>query len=318
MMWLINYALAGGNSFMPFKGTQIARQVDDLYSFLVISSTISCILLIGGMIYFAFKYKRRSASDKPGNLIHSGLLEFTWSFIPFLIFMFVFGWGWYVYDQMRKPPKDSFEVNVMAKQWSWEFKYKSGRSSPDLVVPVGKPVKLIMTSTDVLHSFFVPAFRIKQDVVPGMFTNVWFNSDYEGEFQVFCTEYCGAKHSDMLAKVKVLSPAAFESWLATDPYKGLSLVDMGKKVYTEKGCVACHTTDGKPSIGPTYKAMFGVSKSLEGGGSTEYDENYIRESILNPNAKTAAGFAKGIMPPFAGQISDQEISAVIEFVKSLR
>lgn len=318
MMGLVNFAMAEGLSFMPYQGTKLAGQVDELYKFLVIASTISCILLIGGMIYFAFKYKRRSASDKPGQLIHNGLLEFTWSFIPFLIFMFVFGWGWYIFDQLRNPPKDAFEVHAIGKQWSWEFKYKSGRSSPDLVVPVGKPIKLIMSSADVLHSFFVPAFRVKQDVVPGMYTHLWFNSENEGEYQVFCTEYCGAKHSQMLAKVKVLSLEEFDKWLATDPYKGLSLVEMGKKVYTNKGCVACHSIDGKQGIGPSYKGVFGTLRNLDGGGNAQYDENYVRESILNPNAKTVAGFGKGIMPPFAGQISDQEISALIEFLKSLK
>lgn len=317
MFWW-SKALAESRSFMPFEATDVARQVNSLYKFLVVASTISCILLIGGMIYFAVKYRKRGANDKVGTLTHSGLLEFTWSFIPFLIFMFVFGWGWYIYDQMRHPPKDAFEVHVIAKQWSWEFKYKSGKSSSELVVPANRPIKLIMTSTDVLHSFYVPAFRIKQDVVPGMYTMVWFNAETEGEYQIFCTEYCGTKHSEMLSKVQVKSEEEFEKWLATDPYKGLSLVDIGKKVYQEKGCFSCHSENGVPSVGPTYKGMFGTQRALSEGQTVTYDENYVRESILNPSAKIAVGFNKGVMPTFQGSISDQEITGIIEFLKTLK
>jgi cytochrome c oxidase subunit II len=304
--------------FMPFSGTNFAHQVDAVYYFLVVASTISCILLIGGMVYFAIKYRRKTATDKVGTMTHNGLLEFTWSFIPFLIFMFVFAWGWYIYDEMRHPPKDAFEVHVVAKQWAWEFKYKSGRTSSDLYVPANTNVKLIMSSIDVLHSFFVPAFRIKQDVVPGMYTTLWFNADHEGEYQVFCTEFCGTKHSEMLAKVKVLSKEGFESWLGTDVYKGLSLLDIGKKLYQEKGCIGCHSTNGNPGVGPTWKGMFGSNRKLDNGQDVAFDENYVRESILTPAAKVAAGFKAGVMPTFQGSFSDQEISAIIEFVKSLK
>ncbi len=317
MIWS-TMAWGQGSNFMPFQGTKLAVQVDEAYKFIVVTSTIACLLLIGGMIYFAIKYRRKSLSDKTGDITHNGMLEFLWSFIPFLIFMFMFGWGWYIFDQMRHPPKDAFEVHVIGKQWSWEFKYKSGRSSPNLVVPVNQPVKLIMTSTDVLHSFFVPAFRVKQDVVPGMYTSMWFTAENEGEYQVFCTEYCGAQHSGMLAKVQVLSQPEFEKWLATDPYKGLSLVDIGKKVYQEKGCFACHSLDGKNNVGPSWKGMFGSERPVDGGQKVSYDENYIRESILNPSAKVAAGFGKGVMPTFQGNIEDQQITALIELIKSIK
>lgn len=317
MVGLLNQAWADGR-FMPFEGTNLAHQVNTLYYFLIVASTISCILLIGGMIYFAVKYRRRSAGDKVGTLTHSGLLEFTWSFIPFLIFIFVFAWGWYIYDEMRHPPKDAFEVHVVAKQWSWEFKYKSGRTTGDLVIPVNTPVKLIMSSVDVLHSFFVPAFRVKQDVVPGMYTQLWFNADYEGEYQIFCTEFCGTRHSEMLAKVKVMSKEGFEQWLSTDAYKGLSMVDIGKKLYQEKGCVGCHTLNGTPSVGPTYKGLFGSVRKLDNGQDVNVDENYVRESILSPSAKVAAGFKAGVMPTFQGSFDDKEISAIIEFLKSVK
>ncbi len=313
----VSTAFAEGR-FMPVQGTSIARDVDSLYYFLVVASTISCILLIGGMIYFAMKYRRKSDNDKVGTLTHSGFLEFTWSFIPFLIFMFVFAWGWYIYDQMRHPPKNAFEVHVVAKQWAWEFKYKSGKTSSNLVVPSNTPVKLIMSSIDVLHSFYVPAFRIKQDVVPGMYTQVWFNSEMEGEFQVFCTEFCGTRHSEMLAKVQVLPQAEFEKWLGTDEYKGLSLLDIGKKLYAEKGCVGCHSVTGVNGVGPTWKGMFGNPRKLDSGQDVAFDENYVRESILTPSAKIAAGFKAGVMPTFQGSLSEQEITAIIEFLKSLK
>ncbi|OQW50584.1 MAG: cytochrome C oxidase subunit II [Proteobacteria bacterium SG_bin7] len=313
----VSTAFAEGR-LMPVQGTSIAHSVDSLYYFLVIASTISCILLIGGMIYFAMKYRRKSDSDKVGTLTHSGLLEFTWSFVPFLIFMFVFGWGWYIYDQMRHPPKDAFEVHVVAKQWAWEFKYKSGKTSSNLVVPANTPVKLIMSSIDVLHSFYVPAFRIKQDVVPGMYTQVWFKSEMEGEFQIFCTEFCGTRHSEMLSKVLVLPQTEFEKWLGTDEYKGLSLLDIGKKLYTDKGCVACHSTSGVSGVGPSWKGVFGTLRKLDNGQEVAFDENYVRESVLTPSAKVLAGFKPGVMPTFQGSLSEQEITAIIEFLKSLK
>ncbi len=313
------FTQAYAQTFMPPQATQIAHDVDELYSFLLYASLISCILLLGGMMYFVFKYKRKEGR-KSAYISHSTILEFLWSFIPFVIFIIVFVWGAIIYWDMRNPPSDSFEVHVFAKKWQWEFKYKSGKNSfSEMVVPIDKPVKLIMTSEDVIHSFFVPSFRIKQDVVPGRYTSLWFQANKKGVFQVFCTEFCGVGHSMMLAKIKVVSNQEFEEWLQkSDGDEPKSLADQGKALYISKACIGCHSTDGSPRVGPTLKGLLGAKKYFVDGSSSVADESYIRESILNANAKIVKGFTKGQMPIFQGQLKDQEVTALIEFIKGLK
>jgi len=315
MFGLINTANA--STFMPPAGTAIARHVDSLYAFLLWASLISCVLVIGGFIWFSIKYKRKSESDKTAYIAGNHVLEFLWSFIPFIIFMIVFGWGFYIYTEMRTMPKDALEVLVTGQKWNWTFTYKNGKvSAAELYVPVNEPVKLIMASKDVLHSFFIPSFRIKQDVVPGRYTTLWFNAERPGNYQVFCAEYCGENHSGMMAKVHAVSREDFDQWLKTDPYKGLALKDIGEKVYQTR-CAICHQLTDQKAVGPSWKGLFGKSRTFSGGQTATADENYIRESILNPNAKVVEGFAPA-MPTFAGQLSEQEILGVIELIKSLQ
>jgi cytochrome c oxidase subunit 2 len=317
MFW-INSAYAASN-FMPPEGTRVAHYMDDLYKFLLLASFVSCVLVIGGLAVFAAKYRRKSENEKTPYISHNNVLEFLWSFIPFVIFMVVFFWGWWVYVQLRTFPKDALEVHVIAQKWSWTFMYNSGRTtSNEFYVPVGTPVKMIMTSKDVLHSFFVPAFRTKQDVVPGRYSALWFQADKVGDFQIFCAEYCGAGHSAMLAKVHVLALKDYEHWLETDPYKGLSVLDIGQKIYTAK-CMVCHNTTDQKKIGPGFGHLFGRDEGLEGGGHVTVDENYVRESILLPQAKIVLGFGPiSAMPTFQGQLSEQELMGVIEYIKSLK
>lgn len=308
---------AAANSFMPVQATDIAQRVDSLYGFLLIASFIACALVIGGFIYFAFKYKRRTDNDQTAYITHNNILEFTWSFIPFVIFMVVFAWGWWIFHDMRAFPKDALEIHVVGEKWNWNFLYKSGRKlSGEFYVPVNEPVKLIITSRDVLHSVFIPAFRIKQDAVPGRYTALWFEANKIGSFQLFCTEYCGDQHSGMLAKVNVVSREQYEEWLRVDPYKGLSLTEIGRKVFDGR-CVACHTTTTEAKIGPGFGNLIGSERQFADGGSLVADENYIRNSIMNPNEKIVAGFPQGVMPTFAGQLSEQEVTGVIEFIKTL-
>ena len=345
-MWWSSVASAGPSSFMPPDGTAIASQVDKIYGFLLVSSLISFIVLMGGFIYFAWKYRRRSSKDKTAYITHNHTLEFLWSFVPFVIFMFSFAWGWVVYSQMRDiPPEGSnaLEVNVIAKKWAWKFQYKNGKTvtsgvdaqgKPDpatMVVPINRPVRLILQSQRinespdnldekdraVLHSFYIPAFRIKQDVVPGRFTAEWFTSDKLGEYWVFCTEYCGAGHSSMKARIKVVSNEDFEKWLGSDDAAGGTLADQGRAIYGAKACVGCHSIDGSRVVGPTFKGIWGQMVDTD-KGSVKIDEDYIRESILQPNAKIVAGYPAGVMPTFAGQLSDDDIKAVIEFIKSVK
>lgn len=314
MFWL-NKAHAA--SFAPEAGTTVAEHWDSLYSFLVYASLISSILVIGGLIYFAVKYRRRSENDKTAYISHNGTLEFIWSFIPFVIFMVVFGWGWVLYSEMRTIPKDSLEVHVFGQKWSWNFQYKSGKQSiGEFYVPVNTPVKLIMTSKDVIHSFFIPGFRIKQDVVPGMYTALWFEANKQGTFQVFCTEYCGKDHSNMLAKVHVLSKEKYEEWLQNNPYKGMTPIQVGEKNFKQR-CTACHDVTGiKRLVGPALKGLFGKERKFVGGSTTVADENYFRESLMYPNKKVVDTFSP-VMPPFKGQLSEEELLGLIEFVKSL-
>lgn len=311
-------AANGPSIFMPPQATDVAKGVDSLYEFLLIASFISCVLVIGGLIYFAIKYRRQTDNDKTPYISHNTTLEFLWSFIPFVIFMVAFVWGWVVFYQLRSMPKDALEIAVQAQKWDWTFVYKSGRRvAREFTVPVGQDVKMIMTSSDVLHSFFVPAFRVKQDVVPGRYTALWFNANREGSFNLFCTEYCGDKHSAMLGKVNVVSREKYEEWLASEPYKGLSSLEIGQKVYGVR-CIACHTLTEAKNVGPGFKGVFGRAEKLEDGSTATADENYIRESILNPNAKVVAGYPKGVMPTFAGQLSEEELMGLIDYLKTVK
>jgi cytochrome c oxidase subunit 2 len=304
-------------SNMPPQISTFAADFDNLYSFLIWSSLISGIIMIGGMLYFIFKYNRKGPNEKTAYISHNALLEFLWSFIPLVLFMAVFVWGWVVYYKQRHAPAGAMEVHVTARQWLWEFEYKNGKKSPDLYVPVNVPVKLLMTSADVIHSFYVPSFRQKQDVVPGMYTTTWFEAKEVGTYQVFCTEFCGTAHSSMLAKVHVLDQAAYDQWMGADPNAGKSLAERGADLYKVKGCNACHSLDGSKVIGPSFKGVWGRSEVYADGSKGVVDENYVRESILNPQAKLVQGYPPN-MPSFQGVLNDEEIKSIIEFMKTVK
>lgn len=306
--------------FLPPAGTDIAEKWDALFYFLLGISLISFVCIIGAAIYFLIKYRRRegvAASSIDGN--HK--LEFVWTLLPTILVMFIFAWGWLIYDKMISPPDSAYEVKVIGKQWLWQFQYDNGKTTiNELYVPVNQPVRLLMTSDDVIHSFFVPDFRIKSDVVPGMYTAVWFEAREPGEHIVYCAEYCGTAHSKMLATVKVLSADDWAAWKAqAKGPKPASLVDYGKLLYQERGCFACHSIDGSKGIAPTLKGVWGTQENLEGGSSVLVDENYVRESIEVPDAKIVKGYANSAkMPPFKGMLTEEELNALIAFIKSLK
>ena len=334
-------AFAESSSYMPPAGTAIASQVDSIYGFLLIMSLISFIIVVGGMIFFVIKYRRQSPDQKSAYISHNSLAEFLWSFIPFCLFMFVFAWGWYVYHQMRTFPENALEVHVVGKKWAWRFLYKNGKEitagvndkgevePATMVVPLNRPVKLIMSSekinpagtdpTDraVLHSFYIPAFRIKQDVVPGRYSALWFDPQQEGSYYVECAEYCGTNHWGMRAKIKVVPNEEFEQWLSTEGVVGGSLAEKGRALYGAKACIGCHTLDGTRGVGPSWKGLFGRKEKTD-KGEVVADENYIRESILAPNAKIVDGYPGGVMPVFAGQLNDDEVNSLIEFIKTVK
>lgn len=318
MFWM-QYAFA--SKFMPTAATDQASQVDNLYSFLLISSFIACVIVVGGMIYFTFKYRRQSLSAKSAYITHNTFLEFLWSFIPLVIFLIVFAWGWHIYHQMRSFPKDALEIHVTGKQWAWEAAYKSGVRTANLVkVPINTNVKIILASTDVLHSFYVPSFRIKQDAIPGRYTAVWFNANKLGDFHIFCTEYCGTQHSGMIGKLQVVSQEEYDKWLEEEAkFSTLPIAQKGEKLFQIKACSGCHSVADKTvKVGPTLFQKFGTSEDLADGTKASIDENYLRDSILNPNTQVVKGFAAGVMPSFQGQLSEDELSALIEYIKSVK
>ena len=321
--WL-NINLA--NTFMPVEGSDIAGRVDNLYIFLLISSFIAFIILIGGMTAFIVKYKRKSANDKTAYITHNNLLEFLWSFIPFVIMMVIFYWGMVIFEDYRNVPEDAEEIHVTGRQWVWRFAYKNGyafstkpASNAMVNVPLGKPIKLVMTSGDVLHSFYIPGFRNKQDVVPGRYTYLWFKATQLGQFQVFCTEFCGLEHSNMPATINVMPAAEYEAWFKSYVPEASAggLADKGKELFSEKGCNACHSINGTRVVGPTMKGLAGTKREFADGSTATADEAYLRESILNSGAKIVKDYPAA-MPIFKGQIEEEDVSAIIDYIKSLK
>lgn len=303
----------------PAKST-MAGEVDGLFHFINVTSLILLAGITFAIIYFAWKYRRRSDDDVTPVITHNSTLEVTWSVIPLILVMIVFGWGFSGYLNLTTAPDDSYEVRVVAKSWLWEFHYQNGTVSVnELHVPADRPVKLVMISDDVLHSFFVPEFRVKRDVIPNRYTSVWFEAIGTGEYIIYCTEYCGRAHSDMLATVHVHTQEDFDTWLETagEFDEGADPVEMGEMLVNRNGCMACHSTDGSRMVGPTFQGLWMAERTMQDGEVVTADENYIRESILEPNARINEGFDP-VMPSYQGSISDREIDAIIEYIKSLQ
>ncbi len=291
----------------------MAGRVDALYIFLLIVCGMMTLLIFACLVYFAARYRHRpgvAAEQIEG----STQLEIVWTTIPFLVFMVIFVWGAVVYFKEHTPPRDASEVYVVAKQWMWKLEHAEGqREINELHVPVGRDVKMIMTSQDVIHSFFVPAFRIKQDVLPGRYTVAWFRATKPGIYHLFCAEYCGTQHSGMVGSVIVMEPAQYEAWMNGGQSGPLSAT--GGKVFAELGCVTCHRSDGQ-GRGPNLQGVFGKPVALADGRTITADENYLRECILDPGAKRVKGF-QPIMPTFQGLVSEEQVNALVAYIKSL-
>jgi cytochrome c oxidase subunit 2 len=297
----------------PERASALAGNVDALYIFLLIVSGLMTALIFVAILYFAARYRYRPGV-RAEQIEGSIPLELTWSVIPFFVFMAIFFWGAVVYFKSRTPPRDSTEVYVVAKQWMWKLEHAEGqREINELHVPVGRDVKLIMTSQDVIHSFFVPAFRMKQDVVPGRYTITWFRATKPGTYHLFCTQYCGTQHSGMIGDIVVMEPSQYEAWMGGGPSGPLSAT--GEKIFAELGCVTCHRSDTR-GRGPNLMGVFGRPVLLEDGRTVNADENYIRESILDPGAKVVNGY-KPVMPTFQGLVTEEQLNALVAYVKSL-
>src|SRR5579862_3142275 len=299
----------------PERASTMAGSVDSLYIFLIVVSVFFSLLIAFSIIYFAIRYRRRSETERPAP-VHGGLaLELVWTVIPFLLTMVMFGWGASVYFELYRPPDDAMNIYVVGKQWMWKVQHLGGqREINELHIPIGRSVKLTMTSQDVIHDFFVPAFRTKADVLPGRYTNIWFKPTKPGKYHLFCAEYCGTEHSGMIGWVYVMEPAAYEVWLAGGAAGG-TLASNGEKLFQSLACSNCHRPD-LAGRGPNLVGVFGRPVQLEGGGTVTADENYIRESILNPAAKVVAGY-QPVMPTFQGLVTEEELLQLIEYIKSL-
>jgi len=297
----------------PDRASSTAGNVDALYIFLLIVSGLMTLLIFAAVVYFAARYRRRPGV--PAEQIEGSIpLELTWSIIPLGVFLVIFAWGAVVYFKSRTPPRDATEVYVVAKQWMWKLEHAEGqREINELHVPVGRDVKLIMTSQDVIHSFYVPAFRMKQDVLPGRYTVEWFRATKPGTYHLFCAEYCGTQHSGMIGSIIVMEPAQYEAWMSGGSTGPLSAT--GEKIFAELGCVTCHRADSQ-GRGPSLQGVFGKPVLLEDGRTVTADENYVRESILDPGAKVVNGF-KPVMPTFQGLVSEEQLNALVAYVKSL-
>ena len=297
----------------PQRASSAAGNVDALFIFLLIVSGLMTLLVFSAVVYFAARYRHRKgvlAEQIEG----STPLELTWTIIPLGVFMVIFAWGAVVYFKSRTPPRDATEVYVVAKQWMWKLEHAEGqREINELHVPVGRDIKLIMTSQDVIHSFFVPAFRMKQDVLPGRYTVTWFRATKAGTYHLFCTQYCGTQHSGMIGNIVVMEPAQYEAWMSGGSNGPLSA--SGEKIFAELGCATCHRVDSE-GRGPNLQGVFGRPVQLEDGRIVTADENYVRESILDPGAKIVKGF-RPVMPTFQGLVSEEQMNALVAYVKSL-
>lgn len=308
-----------GSFWFPSSSSTVAPMVDDLFYMILWIGVVFFVLIVGVMCGFVWKYRRREGHAPAHSAHHNNTLEVTWSVIPGLILVVIFFRGFTGYIDLRTPPPDAYEIQVIAKKWSWAFRYPNGHIDTELHLPVDTPIKFRLQSDDVIHSFFIPAFRIKMDCVPGRYTSTWAQATEVGEFVLYCAEYCGTRHSDMLANVYVHESGEFEAWLtkAADFLNTMSPEDAGRMLYQRRGCVQCHSIDGTAKQGPTFKDTYGTEQPMADGSLVTVDDNYIRESILNPNAKIRAGF-RPVMPTFQGQLKDPEIDALIAFMKSLK
>jgi len=306
----------GSFPLFPEQASTIAGQTDALYFFLIGVSVFFSLLIAGLVIYFAVKYRRRSETEPAPEPATGGTtLEIVWSVIPLGISMVIFVWGSSVFFKINRPPDDALEVWVVAKQWMWELQHLEGqREINELHIPLGRAVRLKMTSEDVIHSFYVPAFRVKQDVLPGRYTQLWFHPTKPGRYHLFCAEYCGTKHSGMIGWVYVMAPQDYEVWLSGGAGEG-TLATRGDKLFQDLACGNCHKADGS-GRGPSLEGLFGQTVELEGGQKVKVDDDYLRESILSPQAKIVKGY-QPVMPTFQGLVTEDQLLQLIEYIKSI-
>jgi len=302
--------------FIPESASTESAKVDALYFYLSGVTVFFTLLISVVIIFFAVRYRRRSPFEIPRPIAGSHALETLWSVIPFVISMSFFVWGATIYFRNSKPPQNAIEVYVVGKQWMWKFQHSTGqREINELHVPVGRKIKLIMTTEDVIHDVFVPAFRIKADVVPGRYTTEWFEATKPGRYHLFCAEYCGMNHSVMGGWIVVMDPTEFNNWLSGNVNQQ-SASTSGQQLFQTLGCASCHGNNGEGGRGPALLGVFNSNVQLSTGQTVRGDESYIRESILNPQARLVNGYGP-IMPTFQGVVTEEQIVQLLAYIKSL-
>jgi cytochrome c oxidase subunit 2 len=324
-----------GTYWMPKSVNEIADDSDRMFYATLGLSAFFFFAIAAAVVYFVIKYRHRPGGKPQPSAAHNDALEITWTIIPTIICVFLFYYGWRTYVRVVTPPTKAVEVQVLAWRWNWQFTHYNGVTDKDLHVPVGKPIRLVMTSKDVLHAFYAPVMRVKQDIIPRRYTYAWFFPTKPGTYRLTCAEYCGTDHSQMgksadkldakgkviehgrRAVVVVHKEGDYERYLAEMAPAGGDPVEVGRKLYERKGCNACHSTDGSTKIGPSFKGQWGATVNTNAGPVT-FDENYVRESLMTPNAKFRPGMPVGTMPAFEGQLKEAEIEGIIAWLKTVK
>ncbi len=324
MLNLLLHTLVGlipvANAFwLPERGSTTAHNVDFMFNLVLGISVFFFALITVLTIYFMWRYRRREGVDAEKSAKQNIPLELVWTFIPIVVVAIIFYFGFTGYMNMRVSPEESVEILVTGQKWQWFFTYPNGHVDGNLHVPVDEPVRLVMTSEDVIHSLYIPAFRTKMDLVPGRYSETWFEASKTGKFVLLCAEYCGTGHSDMTAFVEVHEPGGFEKWLedAADFVGEMAPAEAGELLFTSRGCTQCHRVDGTDDIGPSFNGLYEKQVQTRDEGTVVADENYLRESIIDPQSKIVTGYDP-VMPTYKGKLKDKEITAIIEYIKTLK
>jgi cytochrome c oxidase subunit 2 len=290
--------------------------MDLLYAFIVAVCAFFTVLVAALVVYFAVKYRRRNPDDVGADIHGSLSLELTWTFIPFVLSLVMFAWGASLFFRLATPPANAMELFVVGKQWMWKVQHPEGvREINEMHVPIGRPVRITLGSEDVLHDYSIPAFRVKMDAVPGKLTTLWFEATVPGRYHIFCAEYCGTKHSGMIGEVIAMQPQDYEVWLAGGRSTGTAAQN-GERLFSDLACITCHKTDST-GRGPSLLGVFGSQVELTDGRKVTADENYLRESIMNSQAKVVKGY-QGIMPAFQGMVSEENLMQLIAYIRTLK
>lgn len=304
-----------------FNGaSNLAEGVDRAFAFIFIIAFIFIVGITAFMIYTVIKYNRKK-NKAAKQFSGSVKLEIIWTVIPTILVLLMFYYGWVGFAPMRKVPDDAMEINAIGRMWEWEFDYGDGKLSKELVIPVNKPVRLNLVSEDVNHSLFIPAFRVKEDVVPGYDNYLWFTPYYIGDYEILCTEYCGLLHSSMTSNTRVVDSAAFVTWLADLEATGNIPDPPGLDLLKNTGCLACHSQDGSKLVGPSFKGVFGSEQTVITDGeerTINVDEEYLKLSITDPEADRVKGYARGLMQSYETTLTEEEIEQMIDYIKTIK